>query len=1176
MSDSVWKVTKRDGREEQFSQDKIINAVRKCFINGVKASNDNADGIARDICNKVLNIMRRSKKDLWDIEDIQRLVIQQLWACNYFDAAEHYTIYREQRRKEREVVHTISSEEAELMAKDVAHFNSDLRYYQFLSKYSRWNEKAKRRETWREACDRVMNFMKSRPQLKAIEEDVWQELDEGLYNHEATCALRVLQMAGPALERCNMGAYNCTALDINCLEAFSETLYILMQGCGVGFSVEGECIDQLPRIKKQRNQPPIHHQIEDSTEGWCDALLKGLKTWFIGHDVIFDYSLIRLAGALLKTKGGRASGPEPLKQLLVFVRTKVLTKQGSRLTDVDCHDILCMTGKIVHLGGVRRAAEISISDLDSEGMRLAKFGPWYETAPWRDMSNNSTAYNEKPDCITFMKEWLSLAESGSGERGIFNRFAINQSIPKRRKRVRFLINPCGEIMLRNCQCCNLSIAVARYNDTKETLRKKVRVATIWGTIQATLTDFNYVRPIWRANCLTGSTKVALLNGQNVQIKDLVGQKGFWVYSYDLEKEKMVPGYAHSVRMTSKSETIVRVTLDSGDFLECTFDHRVLLRSGEYKEAGKLKSGDSLMPLYRRLSTKEDDSGRVGYEMCSTGRGYKFTHVRTASMTNIGTCAFCEVGLPDDKHWLRHHIDFNKLNNEPTNIQWLTRKEHNKLHSDIMKALWEDPKFRAKMSEVAKRPKKPRKKTPEYEKWRAGRSEHLYEVVTELWKDLNYRKRTLERLRIAHKKYVQTEEFRKMQSERLKILWADPAFVEKFMNAAREGIKNKWKDPKYRAKMSEVSKSVWTEEHKKEMKPKQSRNGKLYGSQNLLAYNKSEKGRKRSGDNLRYERTPEHLAKMAERSRKTAHEYWHVRRGIVSSKCLLCSPNNHKVVKVETLNRKEAVYDLTVDKYHNFALSNGVFVHNCEEERLLGVDIPGQQDCALLRYGAPGRAELLRELKQVVLDTNAEFADPLSINRTVAGTCGKPGGNSGQFFQCSSGGSTRYSKWQIRRFRASLPANDPLTKFMVEQGVNATVDPFNPSLTVLDMLPEPAPPGSLCRNDLTALQQLEYWLETKENWAEHSISCTIYVEPHEWLDVGQWVYKNFDKVNSIAFLPKDGGTYQLMPNEEVTEEEYLKLKANFPKIDWSKLSRYEQEDYTNAAQEVACTAQGCET
>lgn len=1046
-----WTVAKRDGRREAFNPEKIVSAVKRCLTNSLTASPEAAQKGGEDIRDRVINIMGRDDQALWGVEDVQRLIVQQLFATEQFEAGEHYQNYREIRRRARAEARTVDPATAALIAADVAHFGSDLRYYQFLSKYARWNEEAGRRETWREACWRVIGFMRGQPQLAPVNESVWTELEQGLYDHEATCAMRVLQMAGPALERCNVGAYNCfgsemkfvtrqgvkafsdfksgdtvevvthtgqwrkavvrnygrgqlrlvtigrgsskhcvrvtddhrwllrdgtwttslrvgdklckapmpmagldydamepgeklawcygfvygdgtrimkngeyrysavrlcgsdrkylprfeemgfshslppsfggdimvytgsylktlpavtedvshlrafvrgwmdadatkntsssscnefthmqvtgkdavefvrsvfptvgvyinreedltgqvtnygersdvtvrfgvttnagnahqshfsvldktdatteddlwclevekdqsfvlpngivtgncAALDIDCLEAFAELLYILMQGSGVGVSVEGECVDQLPRIKKQKKGiVPRRFTVPDNTEGWCDSLLIGLRAWFAGEDVEYDYSQVRPAGAKLKTKGGRASGPEPLRQLLAFVKDKVLSCQGGRLTDIDCHDICCMIGKIVQVGGVRRASEISLSDLDSEAMRNAKSGDWWNRAPMRDMANNSAVYVEKPDAVTFMREWLALAESGSGERGIFNRWAIDKTIPKRRKRTRFIINPCGEIILRNGQFCNLSICVARANDTKETLKRKVRLAAIWGTLQSTLTKFGYIRDHWRKNC--------------------------------------------------------------------------------------------------------------------------------------------------------------------------------------------------------------------------------------------------------------------------------------------------------------------------------------------------------------------------------------------------------------------------------------------EEERLLGVDITGQMDCPLLRPGAPGRAALLKELLQVVLDTNAEFADMLGIPRTAAATCVKPSGNSAQFFQCSSGIHARYAEKQIRRFRAGLL--DPLTKFLQDQGVPWAIDPMNESLVCFDFLPDPAPAGTPCRNDLTAIQQCEYWLETKENWAEHSVSCTVYVDKDEWLDVGYWVFKNFHLVNSMAFLPKDGGTYRLMPNEEVDSKTYDKLRESFPRIDWSKLSRYESDDFTGSAQELSCVGGACE-
>jgi ribonucleoside-diphosphate reductase alpha chain len=590
-----------------------------------------------------------------------------------------------------------------------------------------------------------MGFFKKQPQLKSIPEGIWGELQENLFYLKSLPAMRIIQMAGPPLERCNVGAYNCSYLEISRLEAFSEILYILMQGTGVGFSVEERVIEKLPRVQKQNYSSAVEvFTIPDSTEGWCDALAQGIFKWFNGQDIKFNYDLIRPAGSILKRKGGRASGPEPLKQLLTFVRDRILFKQGEKLSALDCHDIACMIGKIVQVGGVRRSSEISLSDLNDLHMRSAKSNNWWTTAPWRDMANNSAVFNEKPDSVEFMQEWLSLAQSGSGERGIFNRKAAIDNRPERRKEAEFGTNPCAEIILRSEQFCNLSIVVARSDDTVSTLCDKVRIAAIFGTIQSTLTNFKY-------------------------------------------------------------------------------------------------------------------------------------------------------------------------------------------------------------------------------------------------------------------------------------------------------ISKKWKE-------------------------------------------------------------------------------------------------------------------------------------NCEEERLLGVDITGQMDCPLLVPGAPGRSNLIDKLKQIVRETNQEFAALLGIPESAATTCLKPSGNSSQFLNCSSGIHARYSPFYIRRFRGSIL--DPVSKLLKDEGVPCHPDPGNPSNLVFEF-PVASPKGSWTRDDQTAIDMLENWLSWKKEWAEHSVSCTIYVEPHEWLEVGNWVYTNFDQISGLSFLPKSGGNYSLAPYEEITEEKYNELVASFPEIDWSKLSRYEIEDYTTSATEYACVGGICE-
>lgn len=496
----IDNIVKRDGRVEKFNKKKIVEAVKRCFLETTDTPEEDAIAIGWEIARAVSNILKGNEDKSITVEYIQRLVIQQLWAGNYFEAAEQYTLYREKQRNKRDEI-AISALEQDYISQDAKRFNVPIQYFQFISKYARWNEEQGRRETWEECVDRVMGFFMTRPQLMdKFSHDEWTELRNAIFNLEVMPAMRVLQMAGPALERCNVGAYNCSFLNIDCLQAFVELLYILMQGSGVGFSVEAECIDKLPRIRKQKAEPAHQFTVDDSTEGWCEALKFGLEKWFAGEDVNFDLSKIREQGAILKTKGGRASGPEPLRQLLKFVRDKILARQGGRLTDKDCHDICCMIGKIVQVGGVRRASEISLSDLDSLELRHAKTGNWWETSPWLDMANNSAVYDTKPDAVAFMEEWLSLAQSGSGERGIFNRAGVTKQIPKRRKKARFGMNPCGEIILRSCEFCNLSIVVARPYDTEESLKRKVRLATILGTMQATLTDFKYIRDDWKKNC----------------------------------------------------------------------------------------------------------------------------------------------------------------------------------------------------------------------------------------------------------------------------------------------------------------------------------------------------------------------------------------------------------------------------------------------------------------------------------------------------------------------------------------------------------------------------------------------------------------------------------------------------------------------------------------------------
>lgn len=743
-----WQCRKRDGQLVPFDADKIRKALARCFQSIGMAEADRPAIIERVARGVVLSLELYVNDSPVDIEDVQRLVVRQLFVENLLDAGEHYQNYREERRKSRLESRPLSDREVSAVAEDRKHFPTDLQYYQFIGKFSRWKEDAQRRETWHEAVhERVMPWFKGLPLVKdKLNNDEWEMLAKAMYDLEASPAMRVVQMAGPSLERCNVGCYNCSYLPIVDLFAFAEMLYILMQGSGVGFSVEYDYVSELPRIRKQKANAVTHKfVVPDTTEGWCDALYFGMQKWFVGEDVEYDVSLVRLAGTRLKTKGGRASGPDPLVELLTFVRNIVLSRQGGFLTDLDVHDICCKIGKIVQVGGVRRASLISLSELHSPLMRHAKGGMWWETAKQREMANNSAVYDGRPaDVAEFMDEWTALVRSKSGERGIFNRRAALEHLPSRRKRKKFGTNPCAEIILREFGFCNLSIVVARPWDTPESLMRKVICATYFGTMQATATDFRYIRSEWKKNA--------------------------------------------------------------------------------------------------------------------------------------------------------------------------------------------------------------------------------------------------------------------------------------------------------------------------------------------------------------------------------------------------------------------------------------------EEERLLGVDITGHADCPLLRYGAPGRDELLDKLRNAVAETNAKLAARFGINRSACDTCVKPSGDSSIFFDCGSGISPRYSEYQIRTVRESI--HTPLAQFLIDQGVPHEVSQHNPELLVFSF-PKQSPAGATLRNDLTAIQQLDNWLTWKQHWAEHSVSATIYVDEHEWLAVGAWVYEHFDHITGLSFLPKDNGIYAQAPNQELTKAQYEKMVAEFPEIEWAKLCRYEDDDQTESAQTLACVGGTCE-
>ena len=622
---------------------------------------------------------------------------------------------------------------------------TDYQAFIHTSRYARWLDDEQRRESWPETVTRYMDNIVA-PYVK--KDSVYGEIEQAILNLEITPSMRAMMTAGAAAARDNICMYNCSYIHVDHPFAFDEAMFVLLCGTGVGFSVERQFVSKLPEV------PDLYESdttvvVKDSKEGWAKAYRQVLSLLWAGEIPKWDVSKVRPAGSRLKTFGGRASGPGPLVDLFSFTVQTFKNAQGRRLSSIECHDLMCFIGQIVVVGGVRRSAMISLSNLSDDRMRHAKSGQWWNEAAYRALANNSVSYTEKPDAETFMREWLALVESKSGERGVFNREASKNQAKKYGRRDpnhEFGTNPCSEIILRSGQVCNLTEIVVRATDSIESLERKVRLATILGTIQSTYTKFPYLRKMWR--------------------------------------------------------------------------------------------------------------------------------------------------------------------------------------------------------------------------------------------------------------------------------------------------------------------------------------------------------------------------------------------------------------------------------------------NNTEEERLLGVSLTGVMDNPLMTLKNKGLDETLSHLRKVAVDTNAEWADRLGINVSTAITCNKPSGTVSQLVDSASGIHARHNDYYIRTVRGDN--NDPLTAMMKDQGIPAEPCVFNPDTTTVFSFPMKAPNAAVTRTDMSAIEQLETWLAYQRHWCEHKPSVTCTVQDSEWIEVGAFVYKHFDEMSGVSFLPHSDHTYQQAPYQDCTADEYKALLKEMPKkIDWTKLSAYEKEDSTKSSQTFACTGDSCE-
>lgn len=1201
-------IIKRDGRIVAFDAERITNAMRKCFASMGRTPQVPVE----ELTGRVVNIIAAKTTGLPTVEGVQDVVETVLLAAGEFEAAKHYILYRAEHAKKR-IERPIPEAVRQAFAESERYFPTALQKFQFFDKYSRFNYELGRRETWIETVDRAVAFLHELAGDR-LPSATYDRIRRAILEMRSMPSMRLLAMAGPAARRNNVAIYNCSYQPVESIDSFVEALSISMSGCGVGFSVEGRYVENFPRIRRQRGVTPRTMVVEDSAEGWTDALRAGLEAWFDGGDMRFDLSQLRPAGAPLRTKGGRASGPEPLRVMLDFVRSRILARQGSFLRPIDAHDMMCSVGNAAVSGGVRRTAMISLFDYDDDEMRLSKSGDFERENSQRWNANNSTVWPEaglmQPE---FISQFLEMVQSGRGEPGIFNRHAANQLKPARRHAAEFGTNP----------------------------------------------------------CVTGDTWIAVADGRGrVRMADLVAV-GDDVDVFTVKDGELVIRTMRNPRKTGTQVPVFRVTFADGTHIRATANHRFVTLDGQERTTAELQANDALtaMTVFSYQKRGLPAVRKVGYDQLGSYRMVQFGSYRKSEHRMIYAHHANELALTGASDQIRHR-DYDGRNNHISNLERLSATDHAAIHRERMlgernpaRRLMNNS-WRTKLSQATRGARNGNAKPIS--------NEELEQAIIKFVADLGYRPSSEEYVAFARTNGLpQTfQRYRRdyfggtlqetLASIAHRLGYQAPAY-------ARQSVKTCDLPIQYRdgtAYVTRVCEVCGQPYEVRFNRREQATCGAACAQKLYYRLHGSEERRQAL-------QTAHADARVAKRQRQVAvyndlvftlgrhpskQEWASVckNQGISAEITRVSSPfqswqalvdeaqaTNHRVVAVEP-DGYEDVYTGTVDDTHTFFsigcerldrqgrtemayvlswqcgeivlrpwqfcnLTAAVARHddtfdslrekvevatiigtiqsmathfpglrpqwqrNCEEERLLGVDITGQMDSPIAQdAGAKER------LRQIAIEVNRQTSLTLGINQAAAITCVKPSGNSSQLLNCASGLHTRWSPYYIRNVRVA--AHSPIFKVLRDAG--APMSPENGqtaehATTWVIHFPVRSPEGAITRKDRSAIAQCEFWLQNKTYWTEHNPSCTIVYQPDEVIDLMKWVWEHRDLIGGLSFLPAFDAKYENMPYVEITREEYERLAPLFPAIDFSKIYRYEEQDLTNAAQELACSSGTCE-
>ncbi len=1107
MDSSLDQIVKRDGSRAPFDSNRIQTAITKAL----KATNqpiDQAFEITTKVCSRLSDL-----SDLPSVEQCQDLVEEELMNFGYNKVAKNYILYRSEHAKLREKA---IPEDWKKQAKEaISYFDSVYNYIVYLRTYAKWIPEKNRRETWPETVDRFMDFMREIIKDK-LENDEYDELREGILKMEVMPSMRMLQFSGEAVRRNHICGYNCSFIAPSRLRDFHDAMLILMCGCGVGFSVEKKYVDQLPVIKEQKRDGSSVHTyiVEDNKEDWCDAFLCAMGIWYNGNDIKFNYEKIRPAGTRLITSGGRASGPAPLKELMEFARTLILNNQGVRLSTINVHDLMCKIGKIVVTGGVRRAAMISLSDLHDESMRNAKIGNFWATHPDRCMANNSAVYNKMPDDMELLSEWASLAQSGSGERGIFNRGSISANLPQRRSEMigdnigNMGTNPCvvGDTWVLTSEGPRQVIdlvddpislivngkeyPVMSNGFFKTGLKKYYKVETKQG-FQVKLTEDHPFMIMENGNLIKRKLK-DLKVGNEILLSNHIGFKWGGIGSFE-------QGWL--IGQIVGDGGICKTYEGKSDFAYCRFWGDSARDMSDiafnYMKACCVSRTDVKAKYNKSNETYQVGCADLLKMAISFGMTYnkEFTSVVEKSSSNFYR-GFLRGFFDADGTVIGTKEKGYTVRLAQSNINRLKLVQRMLYRMGIISKIYQNRTSEGYM----KLPDSNRELKEYYCK-------AMHELV--ISKDNLYLYHEL-------------------------INFHEPLKRDKLRNIIQAPRKRGF----YKEKFTDVIKFI--------------EEGNL---------------------TFVYDVTVDTVHEFCANGIRISNcgEIFLLNREFCNLSTIVMRKNDnyHSLMRKIRLATILGTYQSMLTDFNNIAPE---WKEWAEKERLLGVSLNGQRDCHYLQENL----NILTDLKYKAIEVNKEYAARFGINQSTAITTVKPEGTSSQMLNTSSGIHPRFSPYYIRRIR--ITASDPLAKLLIDQGVphhpenGQVIDNVN---TWVFEFPQKSPEGAVCADQLSAEKQLEYWKQVKTKYTEHNPSCTIYVKKNEWFTTLVWVHDNWDIIGGLSFLPYNDHVYELAPYEKIIKEEYEKLVDEMPKVDFAKMIMFEKTDNTSRKQTWACVGDKCE-